>query len=180
MGSGKEPHEDLARSAGNVVAEAGFDLLTGAGGGVMTVASHAYVHNPARRGRSIGIVRARSWSKLKDGRRYWEGSQKSPWIEVCIRTHLPDSSADWSSRNHINVLSSDAIVVLPGEEGTLSELQLAVEYGLAPVVLFLGDQRLAGHFAGHWVRCYPGVTAARDPSDLDQFLRRKLLDAPEA
>lgn len=175
MGSGTEAHERLARQAGNVVAECGFDLLTGAGGGVMTAAACAYVHNPARRGLSIGIVRAQMWPDLIGGRREWKGAHKNPWIDIWIRTHLPDSSIEYSSRNHINVLSSDAVVVLPGEDGTLSELQLAVEYGLAPVALFLGGQRLAGHFAEHWIQRYPSVVAAGDQSALVLFLKRKLL-----
>ena len=39
------------------------------------------------------------------------------------------------SRNHINVLSADAIVALPGGAGTVSEAQLAVRYR-KPILLF--------------------------------------------
>ncbi len=33
-----------------------------------------------------------------------------------------------SSRNHINILSSDVVVALPGSSGTWSEIQLAIRY----------------------------------------------------
>ena len=40
------------------------------------------------------------------------------------------------SRNHINVLSADAILALPGGSGTASEVELAVRYG-KPVIAFV-------------------------------------------
>ena len=49
----------------------------------------------------------------------------NPWVEIVIRTHLPHSGVlgtDSLSRNHINVLSADAIVALPGGAGTASEV----------------------------------------------------------
>lgn len=44
------------------------------------------------------------------------------------------------SRNHINILTSDVVVALPGGPGTASEVRLALHYG-KPVVLFLGEVR---------------------------------------
>lgn len=61
----------------------------------------------------------------------------NPYVEIVIRTHLPLSGArgkDALSRNHINILSADAIVGLPGGEGTISEAELAVRYR-KPVLL---------------------------------------------
>jgi hypothetical protein len=55
---------------------------------------------------------------------------------VAIRTHLAargDRGAGPDSRNHVNVLSSDVVVALPGGPGTASEVALALEYG-RPVV----------------------------------------------
>jgi predicted Rossmann-fold nucleotide-binding protein len=42
------------------------------------------------------------------------------------------------SRNHINVLSSDVLVALPGGQGTASEVMLALRYE-RPVVAYLGE-----------------------------------------
>jgi predicted Rossmann-fold nucleotide-binding protein len=39
------------------------------------------------------------------------------------------------SRNHINALSGDVLIALPGGAGTVSEVMLAVRYG-KPIVLF--------------------------------------------
>ena len=63
-------------------------------------------------------------------------------MELAIYTHLPDSGTEGtlrSSRNHINVLSADAIVALPGSEGTESEAWLALQYGVP--ILAYGDHR---------------------------------------
>ena len=63
------------------------------------------------------------------------------WVEIVIRTHLPgrgQAGDDLFSRNHINVLSSDVIVALPGGPGTASEARLAMHYG-RPIIAFLKD-----------------------------------------
>jgi len=33
---------------------------------------------------------------------------------------------DMNSRNHINILSSDVVIALPGSKGTYSEVMLAI------------------------------------------------------
>ncbi len=43
---------------------------------------------------------------------------------------------DSNSRNHINVLSSDVIVALPGGHGTRNEVALAVRYK-RPVIAYV-------------------------------------------
>ena len=55
-----------------------------------------------------------------------------------IRTHLPWSGERGQSplsRNHINVLTSDVMIILPGGAGTESEAALAVKYG-CPAIAF--------------------------------------------
>src|ERR671934_202021 len=62
------------------------------------------------------------------------------WVDVAIRTHLPKrgaEGADVLSRNHINVLSADVVIALPGGPGTRTEVQLALRYG-RPLIAFLG------------------------------------------
>jgi hypothetical protein len=64
------------------------------------------------------------------------------WVEIAIYTHLPDSGERGtlgSSRNHINILSADVVVALPGRQGTESEVWLAKQYGV-PIVAY-GDHR---------------------------------------
>lgn len=148
MGSGKQPWTELAAPLGRALALAGYHLLTGGGQGVMTSVSEAFCAVPERVGRSIGIVPT---EPIGDGDaangtfRALPG-YPNPFVEVPILSplprHLPDAPPGTLSRNHINVLSSDAIVALPGNHGTRNEVGLAVHYG-KPVILF-GESE---HFA---------------------------------
>jgi len=48
------------------------------------------------------------------------------------------------SRNHINILTADVIVALPGDAGTGSEVRLAVRYE-RPIIAFVeSDQEIPG------------------------------------
>jgi len=128
MGSGSEPHEALAAPLGRLLAERGDHLLTGGGDGVMASVGAAFVSVEARAGRCIGVL---------PGPDHRPG-YPNPSVEIAIRTHLPLTGAmgtDPRSRNHVNVLTADAIVALPGGEGTKSEVQLSVRYG-RPAILY--------------------------------------------
>lgn len=135
MGSGVEAHADRARPLGSWLARQGVHLLTGGGGGVMEAVSRAFFEAQDRAGRVIGIlpgsVRERARAPLP--------GYPNPWVEIPILTHLPLSGTrgtDSLSRNHVNVLSSDVIVALPGGAGTSSEVRLALRYG-RPLVAWL-------------------------------------------
>ena len=69
-----------------------------------------------------------------------------------------------SSRNHINVLTADTIVALPGREGTLAEMWLATQYGV-PIIAY-GE---------HHGRLPEGITRAATLEDLRQFLTRSVV-----
>jgi uncharacterized protein (TIGR00725 family) len=144
MGSGKQPWTDLAAPLGRALALGGFHLLTGGGGGVMTSVSEAFCAVPQRAGRSIGIVPTEAQGDAGTFRPL--PGYPNPFVEVPIVSplprHLPDAPPGTLSRNHINVLSSDVIVALPGNHGTRDEVGLAVHYG-KPVILF-GESE---HFA---------------------------------
>ena len=132
MGSGAESHEDLAAPLGRAIAGNAWHLLTGAGRGTMTATSRAFAETEDREGLCLGVVPSQ-----EDG----DGSPAgypNPWVEVVIRTHLPLSGAAGTgpfSRNHINVLSADAVVALPGSAGTWSEIELSLRYR-RPLALF--------------------------------------------
>jgi uncharacterized protein (TIGR00725 family) len=146
MGSGTFAHETLASEIGGLLARLGVNLLTGGGSGVMTSVSRAFVRTPRQRGVCIGIIPCFSEaerSRPKDG-------YPNPFVELAIYTHLPHSGprgTDDLSRNHINVLSSAAVIALPGEEGTVTEVSLAVDYH-KPVIAYSPDPRLVDHFPG--------------------------------
>lgn len=131
MGSGAVEHRERAEPLGRWLAGREVHLLTGGGGGVMTSVSRAFHLVPDRAGLVIGVLPSR------EGRP--PPGYPNPWVEVPILTHLPLSGTrgtEAGSRNHINVLSSDVIVALPGSAGTASEVRLALAYG-RPIVAYL-------------------------------------------
>jgi uncharacterized protein (TIGR00725 family) len=139
MGSGAERHDALAAPLGCWLAAQGVHLLTGGGGGVMAAVAEAFASVRERQGLVIGVLKGHPGP---DGRVVV--ATPNPWIDLPIRTHLPlsgDQGTEQPSRNHINVLTSDVVVVLPGGAGTRSEVVLALRYG-RPVVAFLGAPRL--------------------------------------
>lgn len=183
MGSGREPFDHLAAPVGRLVARAGHHLLTGGGGGVMESVSRAFFETVPRDGQVLGVIRA-----LDDGahpgaadrnRAYRPNSPPNPYVELPIFTHLPLSGRrgmEILSRNHINVLTSDVVVVLPGGGGTLSEFELACRYGW-PAILFLGGERLGGRHIEDLLADAPaGVVSAEDPETLAARIRDALTE----
>ena len=165
MGSGPEDHDGLAEPVGRLVAELGANLLTGGGRGVMATVSRAFCATPGRLGHSIAVLPAREDDPLCAPR----PGYPNPWVEIAIRTHLPlssDRGTEVLSRNHINVLSSDAVVALPGGAGTASETRLALRYE-RPLLAFLG---VGGEIDG----LAPGVPIARSIREVEDFLRSVL------
>ena len=166
IGSGQtaDPH---AADVGRLIATLGHDLLTGGGRGVMEAVSRAFFETSPRRGIVIGIVPAdvgglRQLEERNAADVTFELPSGYPndWVELAIYTHLPDSGPDGalrSSRNHLNVLSADAIVALPGREGTESEIWLATQYGVP--ILAYGDHRPA---PPHGIPHVPTIDAVRD------------------
>ncbi len=138
MGSGSESHADKAVPLGRWLANLGVHLLTGGGGGVMAAVSQAFAETRERQGLVIGILPGEdsaSGYKAKAG-------YPNPWVEIPIFTHLPLSGQQGEeplSRNHINILSSQVIVALPGGAGTASEIHLAQKHH-RPLIAFTDQQ----------------------------------------
>jgi len=162
MGSGSDELDHLARPLGQLLARLGVNLLTGAGGGVMTSVSRAFTTSPRARGICIGIVPCASIDERASPR----DGYPNPFVELPILTHLPyrgTRGTDDLSRNHINVLSSNAIVALPGGSGTASEVALAVRYR-KPIVVLTTSEALVSSFD-------PSVPRVLDIADVEAFLR---------
>ena len=170
IGSGRTA-DPRCGEVGRLVATLGVDLLTGGGGGVMEAVSRAFVEALPRTGISIGLIPATVEPLSVLERREPAAidynppaGYPNPWVELAIYTHLPDSGLEGtlrSSRNHINVLSADAIVALPGEAGTESEMWLAVQYGV-PIIAY------GAHVGG-----VPfGIAHALSLADVRDFLAR--------
>ncbi|QRN96563.1 LOG family protein [Archangium violaceum] len=134
LGSGTEEHRAWVEPLARWIAERGFHLLTGAGGGVMRAAAEAFVAVEGREGLSLGIVPG----SVEDGTWRPKPGYPNPAVELPILTHLPlsgERGTEPMSRNHLNVLTAHALVALPGGSGTVSEVVLALRYG-KPLILF--------------------------------------------
>jgi len=134
MGSGTRSHDTRARMVGRWLAGEGVHLLTGGGSGVMAAVSEAFFKVSDRKGSVIGIIPGGT-----GGRPRAPAGYPNPWVEIPIFTHLPLSGTagiDFQSRNHINILTSKVIIVLPGSTGTASEVALALKYE-RPLAAFL-------------------------------------------
>lgn len=162
MGSGSARHAHLAEPLGRALALMGVHLLTGGGAGVMESVSRAFSAVPGRAGLVIGILPA------GDARPVTPPGYPNPWVELAVRTHLDARGDDGSgirSRNHINILSSDIVIALPGSAGTASEVELAIRYR-RPLIL-LGDTVRAE-------RLPVSVPATGSVAEAVEFVRRAL------
>ncbi len=138
MGSGVDPCGPRAAGLGGMLAELGVHLLTGGGAGVMASVSRAFFETPGRAGSVIGILPCEPDDPFCGAK----AGYPNEWVEIPIATHLPLSGPRGTeplSRNHINILSSNAVIALPGGPGTRSEVALALKYR-RPVVAYLTDR----------------------------------------
>lgn len=124
IGAGDAPGEvrDAARQVGSAIARAGVVLVCGGRGGVMEAAAEGA---RAAGGHTIGILPS------------YDRASANPQIEFAIATGMGQA------RNAIVVASADAVIAMPGEAGTLSEIGLALKIG-RPVVALGGWHQIDG------------------------------------
>ncbi len=103
-----------AERVGTAIARGGGVLVCGGLGGVMEAASRGASQAG---GLTIGVL---------PGER---AADANPHIALPIPTGLGQA------RNIVNVLAGEAVVALPGEAGTLSEIAVAMKSGIPVVVL---------------------------------------------
>jgi len=115
----------LAEALGAAIAREGWTTLSG--------------------GRPVGVMEAVSRGASRAGGlvvALLPGDQPreaTPWATVAVATGIG------YARNSMNVLSSDAVVALPGSTGTLSEVAYAISYGRPLALLGWQEQPLRGH-----------------------------------
>lgn len=163
LGSGSVGHEELAVPLGRWLAGEDVHLLTGGGRGVMRSVGRAFSEVRPRAGSVIGVLPGDpATGEPPDG-------YPNEWVEIPIATHLPlsgDRGTDPMSRNHINVLSGDVLIALPGGSGTASEVRLALGYG-KPVVAFVGA-------SGEPFDTYPRLVVCQTLACVQRFVRAQL------
>jgi uncharacterized protein (TIGR00725 family) len=117
-----EDIRSAAREVGSAIARAGVVLVCGGRGGVMEAAAEGA---RAAGGHTIGILPS------------YDRASANPHIEFAIATGMNHA------RNAIVVASADAVIAMPGEAGTLSEIGLALKIG-RPVVALGGWHQIDG------------------------------------
>lgn len=115
-----------AETLGKVLAENGYTLVSGGRGGVMEAASKGAVEAG---GLVVGIVPGH---KL---------DQANPYCTIVLPT------AQGHGRNHTNVLAADAVIIIGGQAGTLSEMSFAWLYA-KPMAALVGHGGFADAYAG--------------------------------
>ena len=129
-----------------------------------------------RAGNLISILRAEELPQLnKDGKRTWKANADNRLDEIVIRTHLPFSGnegTDPLSRNHINALTADLVVILPGGSGTLSELQLAWEYG-KDIMIYLGEGKVGGKTPEELRKDFRDIEIGDNEQELRSWLKSR-------
>lgn len=140
MGSGKDVSA-LSEEVGELIARRQAHLLTGGGRGQMEGVSRGFCRTPGRRGLCLAVLPCQAENQWTPPAGY-----PNPYVEIPIQTHLwlsGKQGEELASRNAINVLSSDAVVVLQGEAGTISEARMAIK-ARKPVALFLSSPLKSG------------------------------------
>jgi uncharacterized protein (TIGR00725 family) len=127
-------HTDTARRVGRLLAEAGAIVLCGGGGGVMAAAAEGA---RSAGGLAIGVLPGAS----RNG--------AAPALSAAIVTNMGEA------RNAILVQSADAVIVVGGSWGTLSEVALAMRRGGVPVIS-IGGWRVLDEGGGP----VPGIATA--------------------
>lgn len=136
MGSSEKSWDDYAAPLGHWLATLPVHLLTGGGKGVMTSVAQAFTAVSPRRGLSIGCLP----TEQENGQFICRSNYPNPYIEIPIVTPLginglPGQPDDAVTRNHVNILTANIVIALPGSVGTKNEVELALQFS-KPVVLF--------------------------------------------
>ena len=93
----------------------------------MTATSRGFTRTHPRAGVALGILRGDTAGRQLPG-------YPNAYVEIPIATHLAEGGVEAESRNHLNVLTADVIIALPGAVGTRAEIELSMRYG-KPIVI---------------------------------------------
>jgi predicted Rossmann-fold nucleotide-binding protein len=183
---GDEEQKQKAKEIGGWLAGEGVHLLTGGGQGLLSVVSQAFYDVPGRHGLIIGIIPAEERNTTAAEADFLKPKEHYPneWVELPIYTHLYKSGREGGnddlSRNHINVLTSNVIICLPGYGwGTTRELELAVKYKPKAVVAYF-DRPAQGAVHQHAVVSNLPIKFRNNLRELQKTVREILQTAAAA
>ncbi len=160
MGSHEDTWNEYAQPLGALIAAHDYHLLTGGGGGVMTEVAKGFTDVEDRAGLCIGLLPTSNYKGGLVSREEFP----NPYVELPIITPLDKRAVSDSmpySRNLVNIMSSHAVIILPGSHGTENEASLALMYK-KPMLLFGPD---------HAFERFPeGVTRTDSIEEVKEFL----------
>jgi uncharacterized protein (TIGR00725 family) len=142
----------LAREAGRRIAEAGWILVCGGGGGVMAAACRGAFEAG---GLTVGILPGMS------------REEANPYLACSLPTGLGEM------RNALVVRASSALIAMEGSYGTLSEIALA-NAAAVPVISLRAPEAAAKMTAGN-LRLFSFQTD--DPAEAVAWIRKKIIRA---
>ena len=95
IGSGTQSHREYSFPLGKWLAQNGFQLINGGGGGVMAETARAFIAVEHRKGKVIGILPAKASCESQKERENYQSPPGYPnaFTEIILRTHLPDSGS---------------------------------------------------------------------------------------
>ena len=117
---------ETAHRLGGLIAQEGWVLLNG--------------------GRPAGIMEASARGAKENGGLTVGVLPDSSSCFACRFIDIPIVTGMGNARNHINVLSSDVVVALPGKAGTISEIALALKNGKKVILLNFNPGELFDHY----------------------------------
>ena len=147
---------EAAEAAGKVVAELPAALISGGRGGVMEAASRGA---KGAGGLVVGILPGNGFEEANSS------------CDIVIPTGIG------YARNMSNVLAGDAVVIIGGASGTLSELAYAWQFG-KPIYAWKGSGGVADEWAGKAVdmRRKGSIIPVESAAELKTALNNLLFD----
>lgn len=139
MGSGTDMHRDLSHPLGELIASKAVHLLTGGGQGAMNAVGQAFTSSENRKGLHLGVIPTEKGAA--------KAGYPNDYVEISILTPLEvfdGIDPDQISRNHVNIMTSDMIIALPGSKGTINEVKIAQK--LDKPLIYFGESNLFSQF----------------------------------
>lgn len=136
MGSHEKEWDEFAKPVGELLARKGFHLLTGAGPGVMTAVARSFTGVEDRKGLCFGIypIASAGYRGHPLSEKEFPNKHVEAQLVVPLDARAQGDAVPYS-RNIMNIMTSHAVIILPGEHGTQNEVSLALMYN-KPLIMF--------------------------------------------
>jgi predicted Rossmann-fold nucleotide-binding protein len=181
-GSGSShEYKTEANDLGKLLAQLAFTMTSGGLDGIMFDVTDGYVHTDGGVGRFSGLSgkgAGRAIRIVPKGRedKAKELGERLPGAAT-VYTALSGRGAKHigpSSRNHVLIATADAVICMPGDEGSIAEAMLAKQVYKKPVIAYApvgGIQKEWHKAVGQY-----GILTILKKIDLEAWLNQKLIE----